>query len=308
MTLLVAVPSLVTNVPKANNEVRSNGQNYTSKGWSKQRKRGYHRILSLLSYWRQRGYRVLWLMLSTSKEGDSTQLAYHHRRLKQEAERADFGNGFGFEDIEHAVVRTSEGNGVLHVFWAWRKNGFRNYLFYVPQGWLSDMWRKIHQSPIVWITKTGNRQKDNYKLSNYCATQYCAEQEKFERLSWSWFKIVGLPARWTFFKRHFKVGLYRAWHRHLAGFTLIVSTGCEFYRVRPPPYVPHIPKEVCWVHRLLCHTPLSGVCVERLGSNPHTTFSPSVESHRFVPNVRGLEFGDWCEASPSPSLGIFNRG
>lgn len=279
-----------------------------SNGWTRQRKRGFQRILSLLSYWHQRGYRVLWIMLSSSPEADTSKLAYHHRLLKQSAEHLEFHKGVKFMDIEHCVVRTSEGNGVLHVFWAWKKNGVRSGHFYIPQGWLSDRWQEIHNSSYVWIKGCGNRQKDSYKLSNYCATQYCATQELFERLSWSWFKIVGIPARWVFFKRHFKVQTYRAWHRHLAGFTLIVSTGCEFYRFRPPPYVPHIPNAVKWLHQMLCRTPLSGVCVERIGSNPHTPFAPSRESHRFVPHVRGLEFGDWCEASPSPSLGIFNSG
>lgn len=281
---MVVSPSLVTNVSKAN-----------KKGWSRQRKRGFQRIVSLLSYWHQRGYRVLWLMLSTSPKGATHNLAYNHRRLKQEAERLEFLKGVKFVDIEHCVVRTSEGNGVLHVFWAWRRNGFRSGLFYVPQGWLSEKWQQIHNSSYVWIKKTGNRQKDSYKLSNYCATQYCADQEKFERLSWSWFKIVGLPTRWLFFKRHFNVQVYRAWHRHLAGFTLIISNGYEFYRVRPPPYVPYIPKEVRWLHRMLCRTPLSGVCIERVATNPHNPYAP-------------LDFGDWCEEAPSPSLAIFQRG
>jgi hypothetical protein len=58
---------------------------------------------------------------------------------------------FGFKGIEQFVLETTEGNGVLHMVWAWR--GARS--FYVPQAWLSEQWEKIHGAPVVWVRKMG---------------------------------------------------------------------------------------------------------------------------------------------------------
>lgn len=200
--------------------------------WSRQRKRAYHRITSILSYWRQRGYQVLWLCLTTSRGGVATHLAYNHRQLKQRVERT-----LRFNDIEHLAIRTSEGNGVLHLFWAWKKNGFRASLFYVKQAWLSSNWEEIHGAPIVWISKLGGRLSDTKKVTSYTVSHYCSNQELFERLTWSWFRLTAVPERWKWFKRNFPFGLLSAWHSHLGGRSIIIKFGYDFWLIRPPPFV-----------------------------------------------------------------------
>ena len=216
-------PSLVSNITKANSD-------HT---WSRQRKRAYHRINSILGYWRARGYSILWLTLTSSNDADPSNLAYNHRKLKQKVERK-----FPFKNIEHLAVRTSEGNGVLHLFWACKRKGFRNASFYVPQGWLSSEWQKLHDSPIVWVTRCKTTVKSVRKLSNYAVSQYCSNQEKFERLTWSWFRVIGICRRWQFFKqRVFSAGRYnlKMWYHHLAGGTILFPSNKYGYSFAIPP-------------------------------------------------------------------------
>ncbi len=116
-------------------------------------------------------------MLSTAPGGDARKLAYHHKRLRQSLERK-----LGFKGVEFFQVETTEGNGVLHVVWAWR--GERS--FYVPQDWLSSEWKRIHGAPIVWVSRIGSGQRDRDKVGRYMVAQYCGGQSGFVRFSYSW--------------------------------------------------------------------------------------------------------------------------
>jgi hypothetical protein len=83
--------------------------------WTRKQKRGYHRVRSLLWFWECHQFQVLWVTLSTAEGGDAEKLTYHHKQLRQRIERQ-----LGFQGLEYYQVRTEEGHGVLHIFWAWR--------------------------------------------------------------------------------------------------------------------------------------------------------------------------------------------
>jgi len=148
-------------------------------------------------------------MLSTARGGDSGRLSDHHKRLRQSVERH-----LGFSGLEFVQVSTSEGNGVLHIVWAWR--GSRS--FYVPQAWLSSEWNRIHGAPVVWIAPIGGSRRDAHFTSRYMVTQYCVEQNGFKRLSWSWSRLpFALVSSWETLKRlasHSYLDDGFRWQRH----------------------------------------------------------------------------------------------
>ena len=104
--------------------------------WTRKQKRGYHRVRSLLWFWECHQFQVLWVTLSTAEGGDAEKLTYHHKQLRQRIERQ-----LGFQGLEYYQVRTEEGHGVLHIFWAWRvPDGERARRFWISQEWLSAQW------------------------------------------------------------------------------------------------------------------------------------------------------------------------
>jgi len=172
--------------------------------WTRKQKRAYHRILSLLTYWASHDYQILWITLTSSPASDYEQLTYHHKLLKQRVERE-----LGYRDIQHFWIRTTEGYGVLHLFWAWKPaNGERKRRFYIPNNkpeyWFGRLWENIHGAMNVWIAKVKNSRKSIKRLSKYVVSQYCASHE-FDRMSWSWKRSLGFPLgkAWEFFKDNF---------------------------------------------------------------------------------------------------------
>jgi hypothetical protein len=184
--------------------------------WNRQQKRGYNRALSCLQYWQSNGYQVLWVMLSTADGGDKRLLSKHHDSLIRRVERR------GFPGIQHFQVRTSEGNGVLHVLWAWRSDdGMRQKSFYVGQRWLSESWRELHGAPVVWISRVGAHRRDMFRVARYCIAQYVSGQAGYEYMSYSWKRAFGFPlvACWLKMKslaRSYSE-LINTWSRFLAG-------------------------------------------------------------------------------------------
>ena len=185
-------------VPKSNFSSGSSKKLYKG-AWSRKQKRGYQRIRSITTYWREAGYEMSWLMFSTAAGGDASKLAGDHQRIKQAVERH-----FNFPNIQHFMVQTEEGNGVLHVLWAWRApKGFRPVSFYVPHAWLSKRWERIHGAKVVWISKVTQTKKSLQRVSHYCISQYVAGQAGYVRMSWSWWRMFGFPlvGAWYLFKK-----------------------------------------------------------------------------------------------------------
>jgi hypothetical protein len=170
---------------------------------------------------------VVWVCLTTAPGGDAGRLAYNHQRLRQRIEAV-----YGYRGLEHFTVQTSEGNGVLHIFWAWRPPpGWRGRDFYVPQGWLSREWARIHGAPIVWICRVRMGRRSLRRVGAYAVAQYVADQRGYVRMSWSWKRSLGFPLAgcWEVLKRWWghtgKLELVRLWERFLSGLAVPFMPG-----------------------------------------------------------------------------------
>jgi hypothetical protein len=108
----------------------------------------------------------------------------------------------GYKGIETFVVETSEGNGVLHMVWAW----LGNREFIVDQKWLSETWENIHGAPIVYI-RWMDRGKDSIgRVGRYFALQYLADQRgALVRISWSWKRSrFAIGKAWAFMVKAYR--------------------------------------------------------------------------------------------------------
>ncbi len=205
--------------------------------WSRKQKRGYQRIRSLLWFWECHDFKVLWVMLSTAPGGDASKLTYRHKILRQRIERK-----LGYAGIEHYQVRTEEGNGVLHVFWAWRPApGQRTRNFWIDQEWLSEQWSQIHGASVVWIGAYRPGRKSRNRLSRYVISQYVQDQNGYVNMCWSWKRSLGFPlgAVWNTLKGMWRnrnamrvlqgqselpwITLLRTWENLLAGHPILIA-------------------------------------------------------------------------------------
>ncbi len=205
--------------------------------WSRKQKRGYQRVRSLLWFWESHQFQVLWVTLSTAEGGNADKLTYHHKQLRQRIERQ-----LGYQGLEYYQVRTEEGHGVLHIFWAWRaRDGARTRQFWISQEWLSAQWETLHGAPVVWIkTYKPGRQSRN-RLSHYVISQYVQDHSGYVNMCWSWKRSLGFPIRkmweemrqqWSdrnaYRRRHGeieipRVVLYRTWEDLLAGHAILLN-------------------------------------------------------------------------------------
>jgi len=141
------------------NDIKKNGI------WSRQQRRAYQRILSGVKYHHSKGDILRFMTLTSSPEAVND-ISYDFKRLKQWIRRR-------FPEFEYIAIKTSEGNGVIHILFVG---------CYIPQRMLSNIWASIHHSPIVDIRMV----HANNGLVRYVVSQYCAGQSKFERYYWSW--------------------------------------------------------------------------------------------------------------------------
>ena len=157
--------------------------------WSRKQKRGYQRVRSLLWFWEAHHFQVLWVTLSTAEDGQADKLTSHHKQLRQRIERQ-----LGFRGLEYYQVRTEEGHGVLHIFWAWRvPDGERARRFWISQEWLSAQWEGLHGAPVVWIKAYQPSHRSRNRLSRYVISQYVQDQCGYVNMCWSWKRSLGFP-------------------------------------------------------------------------------------------------------------------
>lgn len=122
-------------------------------------------------------------------------------------------------DFEYLKVRTSEGNGVLHIVFKGE---------YIPFEWLCDQWDDIHNSPITDIKIV----KKNKKMARYLVTQYMSGQDMFIRYSWSWGWVYrGFVGMWKFFIKYYHGNHIEMWNLHLTGHKLFFDE----HVLKPPP-------------------------------------------------------------------------
>ena len=205
---------------------------------SRQQKRVFHRVNTLLHYWEARDYALLWITLTSAPDSDGAdRLAYNLQRLRQTVERAKIAtDGDGehhrlshITELEQLCIRTSEGppgKGVLHLFWAWKPpKGHHSRELFIPQHWLANQWGRIHGNhelvsnpggdvrghgdidPLyVWIERYGTEDyHDRNAVARYCVTQYLGDHgEALEHLSWSHGRTLGgsLMEAWEAVKEH----------------------------------------------------------------------------------------------------------
>lgn len=202
------------------------------KPWDRQQKRVFHRSKSVLTYWQKNGFAISWVMLSSSPASDSAQLSRHHAELRRRVERR-----WGFTGLEFFQIKTTEGHGVLHIYWAWKAPaGYRGRPFIIPKAWLDSEWEKIHGAFVTWIARMKTGDKDVLRVTRYVVSQYLVDQEKggvscLAGMSWSWRRTFGFPLvrMWSAFKDTYsgalKVGLYEKWGQFLGGMSVRLNSG-----------------------------------------------------------------------------------
>lgn len=172
-------------------------QSSASTVWSKKQKRVFQRITSWCYEAKSRGCQLSRVDLTTASGGPTPILRKHLQELRRRVER-----DLEYRGIEMFVVETREGNGVLHMIWAWQ--GDREFI--VDQKWLSEQWEKIHGAFIVFIRRM-NLEKDSIRrVGRYFALQYLADQRgALVRMSWSWKRSkFALGKAWAFMLKAYR--------------------------------------------------------------------------------------------------------
>jgi len=122
------------------------------------------------------------MTLTTSNEGRDNDIKRDFNVLVKRIRRR-------YGRFEYIRVRTSEGNGVLHILYRGT---------FIPRSWLKKQWEEIHASWNVDIRDT-----QRYHCS-YIVNQYLCQQSSFVRYSCTtqWI-FKGAVKRWTALKKSF---------------------------------------------------------------------------------------------------------
>ncbi|MBA7706167.1 hypothetical protein ES703_115014 [subsurface metagenome] len=162
----------------------------SSRRWSPKARRWFQRMLSGVTHHEanRRRIRVITLTTSPRARAFGMDINADFQVLRKRIVRK-FGSKF-----EYWKLRTSEGNGVLHILYvgAW-----------IPQSWLSKNWDEVHNSEIVWIQEFKRRRK---KLVSYLMSHYLPHHEGmglYTRMSWSWGWVFrGFAGAWAYVWKH----------------------------------------------------------------------------------------------------------
>ncbi|MBA7585803.1 hypothetical protein ES708_27792 [subsurface metagenome] len=159
-----------------------------STSWSPKARRWYQRVLSGVTHHQanRRPLRVITLTTSPRARASGLDINTSWGSLVKRLRRRWPVSGF-----EYWKLRTSEGNGVLHIIYSGP---------FIPQGQLSRLWDEIHNSPIVYIQKMRFRRK---RLVNYLMKHYLPAHDVgglYTRMSWSWGWVFrGFCGAWKWF-------------------------------------------------------------------------------------------------------------
>lgn len=184
----------------------SNRTTERGKPWDRQQRRAFQRLMSCVTKWEAEGFQLLRVDLTGAPGADQAAMARHHQALRQRVERH-----LGFKGLEFVSVRTMEGNGVLHLIWAWRPfPGERWRSFYVGQRWLSRTWQDLHGAPIVWVQRLKPSRGGGRGAVKYIVCQHLSQGQGSDiaRVSWSWGRTFGfaLVKVWSWWKRRWSWG------------------------------------------------------------------------------------------------------
>jgi DNA binding domain of tn916 integrase. len=145
-----------------------------SVGFLPKQKRCFQRSLSGLLKASYAHQRCSFLTLTSGVGFDVSCLPSCWQTLRKRIEHQ-----FGFL-AQYLAVRTSEGNGVLHILLVASE--------FIPKHWISHAWSEITQgvSRIIRIREVRMSKKSDAKKMARYMTQYVAGQMAFERFSSSW--------------------------------------------------------------------------------------------------------------------------
>ena len=134
--------------------------------WTKKQKRAYHRAKSGVKVAEILHQPIKHLVLTTSPAAANRNIANDFQVLRKRIYRR-----FGVL-LPYFMVRTNEGNGVLHILFRSKQ--------YIPRNWLIAHWSDIHKSHYVYIKEPPT------DVAYYVVTQYVAGQgSSYQRCSWS---------------------------------------------------------------------------------------------------------------------------
>jgi hypothetical protein len=135
--------------------------------------------------------------LTSSDTSNSVLLVEHFSHLRKKILRE-----LGYQ-IDFFKVRTSEGNGVLHLIWAIKDDK----AVYISQEWLSNVWLSIHGAPVVWVKRMKATKSSVMNVGRYLTAQYFAGQNAIEQTSYSWKRCrLPLGRTWNSLKALFRLG------------------------------------------------------------------------------------------------------
>ena len=162
--------------------------------WSPKQRRAYHRIMSGYKMSQFCNDKLRFMTLTTSNQGRDNNLRKDFIVLVKRIRRR-------YRRFEYVRVRTSEGNGVLHVLYRGS---------YIPRAWLKSQWEDIHQSWNVDIRDTRR-----YHCS-YVINQYLCGQSSFVRYSMTqnWV-FKGFVAKWRAFCLWYPDKKIELWNNYL---------------------------------------------------------------------------------------------
>jgi hypothetical protein len=167
--------------------------------WSPKQRRAYQRIMSGYKLANYFGQKLRFMTLTTSKEGYGNDIKTDFNILVKRIRRR-------YNRFEYVRVKTSEGNGVLHILYRGT---------YIPRTWLKDQWEDIHKS---WNVDIRSTQRHHCK---YVVNQYMCGQSEFVRYSMTvnWV-FRGFVKIWTAFRKWYYDKRFELWDRYLYNYAI----------------------------------------------------------------------------------------
>ena len=155
--------------------------------WSPKARRWYQRLLSGLTHHQAQGRILRVMTLTTAPRALDRDLNADFQALKKRILRKWPCR------FDYWKLRTSEGNGVLHIIYAG---------IYIPVAWLKQAWSEVHGgSYIVYLQKLRGKRKSmvNYLMGHYLPA-HASDLGIYTRMSWSWGWVFrGFAGAWRWF-------------------------------------------------------------------------------------------------------------
>lgn len=140
--------------------------------WTAKQKRGFQRCLSGIKRAQNAGAIIRVITLTSAPGADTSPWGGRILARRWQTLRKRIQKRFG--RLEYFRIRTSEGNGVLHIVYRGP---------YIPHAFLKRNWDEIHGAPIVFIQALYGKSK---RIAGYLASHYMSGHNVFTRQSWSW--------------------------------------------------------------------------------------------------------------------------